>query len=525
MENITRIILLETSDLHGSIMPVRYADRTREESGLAKLASAIRKEREEHEHVLLIDNGDLIQGTPLAYYHARMDAASPNPVIACLNALDYDAAVIGNHEYNYGMAFLQKAVGESRFPWLSANTVRKGTDEPYFGSPYIVKTLGDVRIGVLGLTTSYIPNWENPEHIAELDFLDAVETARSWVRRLREDERVDAVVVSYHGGLEREPETGEPTEPETGENVGCRLCTEVEGIDVLLTGHQHRSIAGCQINGVAVLQPGSQGRFIGRAVLEFRREAGGQAKLTVASTELISAAAVPDAPDILALAAECEDKTQRWLDTPIGAVRGDMLIHDPMEVRLKDHPLIEFINRVQMEVSGADISSASLFDNQSKGFPERITMRDIVSNYIYPNTLKVIRVSGQDIRDALEQSAGYFELDGNGGVAVSRAFSDPKPQHYNYDMWEGIEYELDLRRPAGQRVVRLERNGEPLGLSQSYDVVMNNYRSGGGGNYDMFKGKPVVKDIPTDVSELMADYILKRGVIDAAVNHNWRVVW
>ncbi|UUZ80957.1 5'-nucleotidase C-terminal domain-containing protein [Paenibacillus sp. P26] len=199
---------------------------------------------------------------------------------------------------------------------------------------------------------------------------------------------------------------------------------------------------------------------------------------------------------------------------------------DPMQVRLKEHPLIEFINRVQMELSGAHISNTALFDNVSPGFPENITMRDIVSNYIYPNTLQVIRVSGQDIIDALERSAAYFEeYHGEGPIRVSPEFSDPKPQHYNYDMWEGIEYKINISRPVGQRIVELNYEGKPLNPAGEYDVVMNNYRAAGGGNYTMFQGRPVVKDIPTDMAEPLASYIMDKGTIETVLNRNWEVVW
>lgn len=523
MVETTTVVLLETSDLHGSILPLRYADNAQAELGLAKISTLIRQEKEKNGPVLLIDNGDLIQGTPLAYYHARFDSGSPNPMIECLNALEYDAAVIGNHEFNYGMPFLEKAVKESRFPWLSANIVKKGTLEPFFGRPYIVKQVGSLRIAVLGLTTFYIPNWENPDHIRELDFLDAVDTARRWVKLLREQEAADVVVVSYHGGLERDPVTGAESEKTTGENQGYRLCTEVDGIDVLLSGHQHRALEGLKINGVIVVQPGSQGRYLGKVTLQLERKEGEAWRMKAGKSELLRVEGVPAAPDIAALASPHEAKTQDWLDTPIGTVVGDMRITDPTETRLRDHPMIEFINRVQMEASGASISNTALFDNTSKGFWGRITMRDIVSNYIYPNTLKVIRVSGQDIKDALEINASYFTLNG-GKAQVSPSFSRPKPQHYNYDMWEGIEYELDLRRPVGERVTKLQYQGEPMDPAGSYEVVLNNYRAGGGGNYAMFKGKPVVRDIPTDVSELMANYILEKGTIEASVDHNWRTI-
>jgi 2',3'-cyclic-nucleotide 2'-phosphodiesterase/3'-nucleotidase len=517
--------ILETSDIHGYMLPVQYANNESTEQGFAKIAALILQERKQNPNVLVIDNGDLIQGTPLAYHHARLNAAAENPMIRCLNELQYDAAVIGNHEFNYGLPLLEKAVKESSFPWLSANIVDEQSGEPHFGKPFIVRQLQDgPRVAILGLTTHYIPHWEKAEHIAGLRFADTLETARKWVAYLRQQERADIVIVSYHGGFERDLATGDPTEPLTGENVGYALCREVDGIDVLLTGHQHRTIAGQTSNGVTVLQPGSQGAYLGKAALRLKRENGKWGVADV-SSELLSPKGLQPVPPIVELLQEHETLTQRWLDQPIGKLLGDMRITDPMGVRLKEHPLIEFINKVQMDISGASISNTALFDNISAGFPPDITMRDIVSNYIYPNTLQVIRISGQDIKDALEHSACYFTRYTGGPVQVNPAFSDPKPQHYNYDMWEGIEYKLNISRPEGQRVVELLFEGKPLDPDGQYDVVMNNYRAGGGGNYTMFQGKPIVRDIPTDMAELLATYIVEKGTIEAALNSNWEVMW
>jgi 2',3'-cyclic-nucleotide 2'-phosphodiesterase/3'-nucleotidase len=151
-------------------------------------------------------------------------------------------------------------------------------------------------------------------------------------------------------------------------------------------------------------------------------------------------------------------------------------------------------------------------------------MRDIVSNYIYPNTLRVIRITGHDIKAALERSATYFEEYDGREIKINNRFSKPKPQHYNYDMWEGIEYIINISKPIGERVIKLEKDGIPLELDDEYEVVMNNYRAGGGGEYLMFQNKPVVKDIPTDMSELIASYILERGTIEACLNNNWEVI-
>jgi 2',3'-cyclic-nucleotide 2'-phosphodiesterase/3'-nucleotidase len=202
-----------------------------------------------------------------------------------------------------------------------------------------------------------------------------------------------------------------------------------------------------------------------------------------------------------------------------------MLVKDHLAIRLQDNALIEFINKVQMEVAGVDISNTALFDNHVPGFPENVTMRSVVGNYIYPNTLVVLKVKGQDIKDALERSAGYFEVDAHGDIGVSPAFLKPKPQHYNYDMWEGITYEIDARKPLGERVTRLDYHGSPLDMARDYEVVLNNYRAAGGGDYLMYQGKEIVKEIPIDVSELIANYIIERNVIVPTVDHNWKVAY
>ncbi|GIM47234.1 2',3'-cyclic-nucleotide 2'-phosphodiesterase [Collibacillus ludicampi] len=518
------LTILETSDVHGNILPLNYANNKPMDVGLAKIATLLQKERHKNPYMIVIDNGDLIQGTPLTYYHARIDQQPHNPMVLVLNELAYDAAVLGNHDFNYGLDVLGKAIRESNFPWLSANVVKKGTGEPFFGKPYLVKHFpGDLKVGVLGLTTQYIPIWEHPRHIEGMDFLDAVEAAKRWVKLLREKERVDVVIVSYHGGFERDLETGEPIEELTGENQAYQLCQEVEGIDVLLTGHQHRSIAGKSIHGVTVVQPSSQGRMIGKVTVELRKQPDGW-QIVRKDSELLSVKHVVPDPHIVHMVQPYEEKTQLWLDKPIGKVRGDMRIHDPMLVRLRDHAVIEFFNKVQMEYAHVDISATALFDNASPGFSENISMRDIVTNYMYPNTLRVIRIKGKDIKAALEKCASYFAAYSGGKIEMNPEFTTPKPQHYNYDMWEGIEYKINISRPLGERVVLLNYKGKPIEMEQEYDVVMNSYRAGGGGNYRMFKGKPIVRDIPVDVVELIAEYIMERGTIEATVDHNWEVI-
>lgn len=521
--NEFKLTVLETSDVHGNIFPINYGANKQMELGLAKVASLIKQEKKKNENVLTIDNGDVIQGTPLTYHYARFNNEKKNPMTLLLNELGYDCSVFGNHEFNYGLDILQKAVEESNFPWLSANILRKETGEAYYGKPYLIKEFPNgLRVGILGLTTHYIPNWEKPEHIKGIEFEDAIQSAQKWVPYIREQKQVDVLIVAYHGGFERHLKTGEPTEELTGENQGYRMCHEVEGIDLLLTGHQHRSIS-TTINGVPVIQPASQGMKLGKAEIAFKKT-DDKWLIDQVTTDLLSVENVQADQAILQMVQSYEDETQEWLDQPIGKIEGDMVVQDPMKIRTKDNALIEFFNKIQMDVSGAPISSTALFDNFAPGLTENVTMRDVVANYIYPNTLRVIEVTGQDIKDALERSASYFDNYDGESIKINPSFVDPKPQHYNYDMWEGIEYLINVSKPIGERIVQLDFQGKPLEMDGKYQVVMNNYRASGGGDYLMFQDKPVIKDIPTDVSELIANYILERKIIKATVNNNWKVI-
>ncbi|WP_058302982.1 bifunctional metallophosphatase/5'-nucleotidase [Gorillibacterium timonense] len=522
------LTILHTSDIHGHLYPTDYRGPGDKPLGLAKLATLIRRERSQTASLLLLDNGDFLQGTPLMYHYAKFDRSGVHPAARALNALRYDAVVLGNHEFNYGLDLLDQAISDSNCPWLSATITRTTDGQPAYGQPYRIFTpVAGIRIAVLGITTPYIPNWEEPAHIEGLSFEDALEATARWVAHIRANENPDAVVVCYHGGFERDPATGAPTEPLTGENQGYAICERLAGdIDVLLTGHQHRLLAG-EVNGVVIAQPGSAGQAMARVELEFEPRPEGGWTLRRKGARLLMAEEADTADEeFLSLFVDDEQRTQHWLDQPIGRTEGDLSIPDPFIARQADHAFTEFVNRVQMAVTGAELSCAAIFTNEARGFGDRITMRDVVSNYIYPNTLKVVRLSGRDIREALEQNARYFEKDeSSGGLRVSDAYLEPKPQHFNYDMWEGIDYVLDISKPVGQRVVKLERGGIPLEPDDHFTVVMNSYRAGGGGNFDMLKNKPVMREIPTDMTEILADFIRESEVVQAGCDHNWKVIY
>lgn len=513
-----KLTILSTSDTHGFVLPTNYVKRNQDlPFSLAKAKSTLDQLRQAAAGpVLAIENGDYLQGSSLAYYAARVKH-QPALETAAYNAVGYDAGIIGNHEFNYGRDYLSTAIKTLNYPVLCANIL--AGDEPAFGAPYQIFEKAGVKIAVLGLTTNYIPHWEGPAHIAGLAFNDVVETARQWVPRLRE--LADVVVVAYHGGFERDLKTGEPTERLTGENVGYEL-TKIPGIDALVTGHQHREIAAV-VNGVPVTQPGYRGQDVGVITLELTATSTGYQ--VVAGSGTAALAPTGDQPADAAVVnsvAAVQTATEDWLDSPLGHVKGDMTIADPAAARIKESAYIEFINRVQMAATGTDIAGTALFNNEGTGFAAEITMRDVVTNYIYPNTLAVLKLSGADLKAALEQVAEFFSLEG-GQLVVTPRFLKPKPQLYNYDMYEGITYTLDIRQPVGQRVTQLLYHGQPVVAEGTYEVTMNSYRAAGGGNFAMFSPAKIVRENQKDMTELIADYLQEHPEITASANQNFTI--
>lgn len=522
MTNKTNIKILYTSDVHGNALPINYGTNEQADLGLAKYATVVQKKREVNDHVIVIDNGDLIQGTPFMTHYVKEHFDKQNPMIAIMNQIGIDSGVIGNHEFNFGKDILLEATKQSNYPWLSANSLDKKTGNTYFGPPYLIKNLSNgIKVAIVGVTTHYIPNWETSEHIQGIRFADACSTLKHWVEVIRLKEKCDLLIAAYHGGFERDVETGEATENFTGENQGYEMAEKIDGIDILLTGHQHRILTG-MIRDCLIIQPGNNGENYGEVDVELQQE---ESDWVIVSKQanVKTLEGVEANPLILRNNKELEQSNQNWLDQPIGHIEGDMTIKDPLQAKVEKHPLIEFIQKVQMNISRADISVTSLLSNDSTGFSSTVTMRDIVTNYKYPNTLVVLSLTGSDIKQALEKSATYFALDHKGNITVNPDYIYPKPQHYNYDMWEGLNYTIRVSKPKGNKVENISYQGNSLDMDKTYHVVMNNYRASGGGDFDMFKNKPVVKEIRQDMVELISNYIQKHKTIKATITNNFSV--
>ncbi|EKK20370.1 2', 3'-cyclic-nucleotide 2'-phosphodiesterase [Fructilactobacillus florum 8D] len=513
---LKKIKILSTSDVHGFIYPTDYSspDKTTP-LGLLKagsLISRIKDQSQPDELVLAVENGDLIQGSPLTSYLADHPQSDQSFLTKITSKIGYQAGILGNHEFNFGLEFLRHAESQRNYPLLGANLHghdRTGiSDQPY----QIIEEQG-VKIVILGLTTAFVPNWEAPKNLGDLQFESILSTAARLLPSLRS--LADVVIVAYHGGFEADLTTGQATEPATTENEGYRLLTSIPGIDALITGHQHRKLAG-HLNGVPYTQPGLHGTYVGEIELTLD-----QAHHVVSSTsQLLPTANEPLDPNIMPSSA-LEDQVQGWLSQSLGEhVGASMRIADPLTARQHGHPYLTFVNQVQMDAVDTDIAATALFNDELNGFPTKLTLRDIFNNYPYPNLAVAELVTGRELRQALEQCASFFQIN-CGQLQINPKFCEPKPQLFNYDLYTGINYEFDIRKPIGHRVTYLTYHEKAVTEEQQLIVAMNNYRAIGGGNYPMFASSKIQRQSQKTIPNLMIDYLKNHQPYQAQSPHNF----
>ncbi len=477
-----------TSDTHGYLYPTSFLDEAPRPMGLFSMTFP------KDGNTLVIDGGDSLQGSPLTYY--CNEKGIPTPVSNAMNRLKCDYVTLGNHDFNYGRRALADYLKALDAACLCANVTDETCDLPIL--PHAVRVMENgLRVGLVGVVTSWITLWEKPENLEGFAISDPFEAARRSVLALRD--QVDMLIGIYHGGFEKDLETGKLLSA-TDENIACRLC-ETLPFDLLLTGHQHAAIAGKTYHNTHVVQ--TPANAIAYAVVTLDDEGRFDSRLV--------------APEIPAALEPWQQELFRqlsgWLDTPIGHLSRALRPGDKLDMALRGSPIADFFNMVQLAASGADISATAL-GNDVRGFEKNVTVRDVVSSYVYSNTLVVLKITGAALREALEQCARYFHVDENGDVSIAESFLRPKAAHYNYDYFMGVEYAFDPSRPEGSRVSRLERNGRSVTDGDEFLLVTNNYRATGTGNFDSYKGLPRVKEILTEVSELILGYLGSRGVVE-----------
>jgi 2',3'-cyclic-nucleotide 2'-phosphodiesterase/3'-nucleotidase len=508
-----KITLLATTDLHGNLYPYDYYTAQPAARGLAKIATLIEVARAENPNNLLVDCGDVIQGTPLeAVYQEHVQKGDAllkhDPMMLAMNAIGYDAMVVGNHEFNFGLKNLAKARADAHFPWISLNILAAGDVQPF--APYFLKTVAGVKTAVVGVTTPLIPDWEAEEHYHGYRFESGVEAVRRAVAEVREREHPDIVIVAAHAGLDGD----------SRENMVRQIATEVPGIDAIVFGHTHQQLASLQIGDVLLMQPKNWGMSLGRMDFVLQKGESGGWKIASKSSRLIPVTRDTVADEkILAIARPYHQLAESYLNTPVAEAPVAL---DSRLARVEDSALIDAIQQVQLSYSKADVSFASSFNARVSIPKGPVTIRQIAALYIYENQLYVIEGNGQMVRDALENSARYYNT--CAGDCSRGPLINPSVIGYNYDMAQGVDYEIDLTARPGHRIRNLRWHGKPLDDQQPLRIALNNYRAGGSAGYSMFRGAKIVWRSPDEIRDLMIQYYSEHKTLPAQPDNNWRVI-
>jgi 2',3'-cyclic-nucleotide 2'-phosphodiesterase/3'-nucleotidase len=502
MSNTRELTIYFTSDTHGYLSPVDYATGKPAPTGVANCIANFKQDG----NTLILDGGDTIQGSPFTYYRHKTGPYDVSAPAGVLNAGGYQYVTLGNHDFNYGRTNLEQYLAQLDAVCLCANVE---------GLPGVRKTAvttlaNGLRVGLTGVVTHFVNVWEKPENLAGITITEALPAAAAALDELRA-QGVDLTVCLYHGGFENDLDTGKRL-AETSENQGWRICEEL-GFDILLTGHQHIPMEGRRVFDTFTCQTPDKAKQYIRMDVTVEQQAAedGTARNAVAAGRVraeahLYAPGAQTEPRAAALLAPLDAATAQWLDTPVGHLDTPLQPGTHIEMAAHGSLIANFFNQVQREASGAQLSATSL-GNEVKGFDTDVTIRDVVATYIYPNTLVTLEVDRAVLKAVLERSADYFGRDESGALCVSDEFLKPKVEHYNYDYIAGVKVTMDLRRPRGDRVTSILYQGEELAEGRALTLCMNNYRATGTGGYDAYKTCPVVREQPTEIVELIMDYI------------------
>ncbi|MGW2669430.1 bifunctional metallophosphatase/5'-nucleotidase [Streptomyces sp. NPDC001272] len=536
--------VMGTTDLHGNVFNWDYFtdkefdDKAHNDIGLAKISTLVNQVRAEKGrcNTLLIDAGDTIQGTQLAYYYAKVDPITArrgpvHPMAQAMNAIGYDAAAIGNHEFNYGIPVLRKFEEQCRFPLLGANALDAKTLKPAF-APYSMHRLRtphgrDVKVAVLGLTNPGIAIWDKANVQGKMTFPGLEEQAAKYVPRLR-SMGADVVIVSAHSGSSGTSSYGDQL-PYI-ENAAALVAEQVPGIDAILVGHAHTEIPEYRVKNkatgkdVVLSEPLKWGQRLTLFDFELAWERGRWSVAKVSARVLNSNTAAED-PKITGLLSDEHRKVVAYVNQVIGTSKQAMSSADGP---VKDVPIIDLISHVQAEtVKGAlagtewaalpVLSQASCFSRTASIPAGQVTIKDAAGLYPFENTLEARLLTGAQLKDYLEYSAKYYVQTAPGDVVdpakITNAESTPD---YNYDALYGLAYDIDIAQPTGSRISNLSFQGKPVDPAGRFVLAVNNYRASGGGNFPHVPQAQQLWSNSEEIRTTIIQWVKAKGTIDPA---------
>lgn len=516
-----KLVIAATTDTHGRLRGWDYYTNTPDLGrGLTRVGTIVDSLRAANpDRVVLVDAGDWLQGNPLTSAVAALPPSKAHPVIAAMNALQYDAAVVGNHEFNYGVPFLDAVVKQARFPMLAGN-VRDASGKEHFASTTSFVRNG-VKVAVIGATTPGAMVWDRDNlRAAKLTVTDIVPAVRKAVSSARTS-GAEVVVVVLHSGLGGASSYDTANAHIAQENVAGRIPLEIPGIDVVVFGHSHSELVDSTINHTLLMQPRNWAASVAVATLSLEKR-GNKWAVQSSNGQSIAANGHIESKAVLAVTEDAHNAAMKWANAPIGkttvAWRSD-------SARVQDSPIIDFVAEVMRREAKTDLASTSAFSLETRLEPGVITMAQLSQMYPYDNQLVAVRISGAQLRAFLEQSAKQYRTLNADGSAPAGGIVDNAVAGYNYEILSGAEYVFDLRKPVGERVTTLSFKGRPVRDDDSFTLALNSYHQNGAGGYSMLANLPRTYEKASDIRSLLVDEVRRVGSINPAeyAKQNWRI--
>jgi len=543
---VKQISILETTDLHGVILPYDYIEKEKLNSSLASVSTYFKKVKTEKDVIVLLDNGDNLQGQPEVYYYNFIDTVTPHFQAEVMNYLGYDACTVGNHDVEAGHAVYDRLVGEYNFPLLAANAVDVKTGKPYFKPYYIIEKEG-IKIAVFGLVTPAIPNWLPEELYSGIEFRDMLETAKLWMPEMQK-ENPDLIVGLFHSGWDKPREGSRTNVDPLYENGSAAVAYNVPGFDIIFNGHDHRlaneKIVNTAGDTVLILDGGSKAEKVAQADITISMKKVKGKRTKIITGQLITVADYQPDPEFIEKFMPQHKTIDAYVNRVIGTSTATISSRDSY---FGPSSFIDMIQNIQLEITGADISFAAPLSFDVSIAKGPVTVGDMFKLYRFENMLYTMKLSGNEILKYLEYSySEWFNTmtKQSDPMLKFRTGTDGKPlvtdgkvwlrnQPYNFDAASGIDYTVDLAKPEGSRItITGFTDGRKFDLNTVYKVAVNSYRGNGGGGH-FTEGAGIGKDelrtrLLTSTDRDLRFYILKsieeKKTIIPVINNNWKII-